>query len=95
MGILFTICIYGHKCVNFTNLKSILSTPHLSGYWPDGQRWTWKSRMYSPGKKNSNADTLSRYPIDVPAKQDATTELSGVLATLDSNEKVGQGEHLT
>ena len=31
---------------------------------------------YRPGKKNSNADALFRYPIDVPVVQDIPTELS-------------------
>ena len=43
---------------------------------------------YRPGKKNSNADALSRYPIDIPVVHDIPTELSGVIATLDSNGKV-------
>ena len=43
---------------------------------------------YRPGKKNSNADALSRYPIDVPVVQDIPTELSGVVATLDSKGEV-------
>ena len=43
---------------------------------------------YRPGKKNSNADALSRYPIDIPVVQDIPTELSGVVATLDSNGEV-------
>ena len=43
---------------------------------------------YRPGKKNSNADALSRYPINVPVMQDIPTELSGVVATLDSKGEV-------
>ena len=43
---------------------------------------------YRPGKKYSNADALSRYPIDIPVVQDIPTELSGVVATLDSNGEV-------
>ena len=43
---------------------------------------------YRPGRKNSNADALSRYPVDSPTLQDAFTELSGMVATLDLNEEV-------
>ena len=87
--------LYGHKCVIFTDheaLKSLLNTPH-----PSGKLARWGLILqdmdleikYRPGKKNSNADALSRYPIDVPAAHDANTELSGVVATLDSSEEVG------
>ena len=43
---------------------------------------------YRPGRKNSNADALSRYPVDSSTLQDAFTELSGMVATLDLNEEV-------
>ena len=43
---------------------------------------------YRPGRKNSNVNALSRYPIDIPVVQDIPTELSGVVATLDSNGEV-------
>ena len=87
--------LYGHKCVIFTDheaLKSLLNTPH-----PSGKLARWRLVLqdmdleikYRPGKKNSNADALFRYPIDVPAAHDANTELSGVVATLDSSEEIG------
>ena len=43
---------------------------------------------YRPGRKNSNVDTLSGYPVDSPTMQDAFTELIGIVATLDLNEEV-------
>ena len=43
---------------------------------------------YRPGRKISNADALSRYPMDSPTMQDAFTEIRGMVATLDLNEKV-------
>ena len=39
---------------------------------------------YRSGKKNSNAD-----PIDVPTAHDTSTELGGVVATLDPSGEVG------
>lgn len=87
--------LYGHKCVIFTDheaLKPLLNTPH-----PSGKLARWGLILqdmdleikYRPGKKNSNADALSRYPIDAPAAQDVHTELSGVVATLHSSGEVG------
>ena len=85
--------LYGHKCVTFTDheaLKSLLNTPH-----PSGKLARWGLILqdmdleikYRSGK-NSNAGALSRYPIDVPAVQDTTVEVSGIVATLDSNGEV-------
>ena len=68
--------LYGHKCIIFTDheaFKSLLNTPH-----PSGKLARWGLILqdmdleikYRPGKKNSNVDALSRYPIDVPVVQD-------------------------
>ena len=46
---------------------------------------------YRSGKKNSNADALSRYPVSIPVEhlQDTSaTELNGVVAVLDYNWEV-------
>ena len=83
--------LYGHRCVIFIDheaLKSLLSIPH-----PSSKLARWGLILqdvdleikYRPGKKNSNVDTLSRY---VPAVQDTTIEVSGIVATLDSNGEV-------
>ena len=46
---------------------------------------------YRSGKKNSNADALSRYPVNIPVEhlQDTSaTELNGVVASLNYNKEV-------
>ena len=67
--------LYGHKCRVVTDheaLKSLLNTPHPSGKLA---RWGLAIQeldlqiQYCPGKKNQNADALSRSPVPgVPAK---------------------------
>ena len=61
--------LYGHHCEVFTDhvaLKSLLSTPQPSGKLA---RWGMALQdldlkiQYRAGKKNSNADALSRYPM--------------------------------
>ena len=61
--------MYGHHCEVFTDhvaLKSLLSTPQPSGKLA---RWGMALQdldlkiQYRAGKKNSNADALSRYPM--------------------------------
>ena len=89
--------LYGHKCVIFTDheaLKSLLNTPH-----PSGKLARWGLILqdmeleikYRSGKKNSNADALSRYPVRTPTEplQDiSVTEVNGVVAALDSSREV-------
>ena len=89
--------LYGHKCVIFTDheaLKSLLNTPHPSGTLA---RWGLILQdmeleiKYRSGKKNSNADALSRYPVSTPTEplQDTSvTEVNGVVAALDSSREV-------
>ena len=65
----FRIYLYGHKCHVFTDheaLKSLLNTPH-----PSGKLARWGLALqelnleihYRPGKRNANADALSRAPL--------------------------------
>ena len=60
--------LYGHACTVFTDheaLKSLLNIPH-----PSGKLACWGLVLqkldlrikYRPGKKNTNADSLSRNP---------------------------------
>ena len=61
--------LYGHQCDVFTDhvaLKSLLSTPQPSGKlarWGMAIQELDLNIHYRPGKKNSNADALSRYPL--------------------------------
>ena len=75
-------------------LKSLLNTPH-----PSGKLARWGLILqdmeleikYRTGKKNRNADTLSRYPVSTPTGplQDiSVTEVNGVVAALDSSREV-------
>ena len=63
--------LYGHTCHVYTDheaLKSLLNTPH-----PSGKLARWGLTLqeldltihYCPGKKNTKADALSRYPVRV------------------------------
>ena len=70
--------LYGHKCQVITDqesLKSLLSTPHPSGKLAQWGLFLQELDLditYCPGKKNSKADALSRYPV----YQDAADDLS-------------------
>jgi len=63
--------LYGHSCHLYTDhdaLKSLLNTPH-----PSGKLARWGLALqevdihihYRPGKKNANADALSRCPLSL------------------------------
>ena len=60
--------LYGHHCDLYTDheaLKYLLNTPQPSGKlarWGMAIQELDLSIHYRPGKKNSNADALSRYP---------------------------------
>ena len=94
--------LYGHKCDVYTDheaLKALLNTPH-----PSGKLARWGLILqeldlyihYRPGKKNANADALSRTPIatDLANNQVDTSEY--LLATIagEVNEKDREGEPL-
>ncbi len=61
--------LYGHHCDVFTDheaLKSLLNTPHPSGKlarWGMALQELDLTILYRPGKRNSNADALSRFPL--------------------------------
>ena len=72
-------------------LIKLLNTPH-----PSGKLATWElilqdmdlKTKYKPGRKNNNADAVSRFPKDLPTMQDVFAELSGMVTTLDLNDEV-------
>ena len=78
--------LYGHRCTIVTDhqaLKSILNTPQPSGKLA---RWGLILQeldveiVYRAGKKNANADALSRNPEHEPTTNDEAMELSEVNA---------------
>ena len=91
--------LYGHRCEVYTDheaLKSLLNTPHPSGKlakWGLALQELDLDIRYPPGRKNSNADALSRSPISgssVDADQPevlvaATLPLAGGETTYGSN----------
>ena len=79
--------IVGHKCYVYTDheaLKALISTPH-----PSGKLARWGLALqeldleihYRPGKKNANADALSRAPI-----KPTLTCPFGIIASLTSGD---------
>ena len=86
--------LYGYKCRVVTDheaLKSLLNTPHPSGKLA---RWGLAIQeldlqiQYRPGKKNQNADALSRLPTSEVTAKDG----EGVVNTLvceDAGQELG------
>ena len=79
--------IFGHKCHVYTDheaLKALINTPH-----PSGKLARWGLALqeldleihYRPGKKNANADVLSRAPI-----KPTLTCPFGIIANLTSGD---------
>ena len=91
--------LYGHHCDLYTDheaLKSLLNTPQPSGKlarWGMAIQELDLSIHYRPGKKNSNADALSRYPnsLEVPSSH-ADQPLAVVAATNPSWSEAKGGE---
>ena len=91
--------LYGHPCDLYTDheaLKSLLNTPQPSGKlarWGMAIQELDLSIHYRPGKRNSNADALSRYPNspEVPPLH-ADQPLTVVAATNPSWSKAKGGE---
>ena len=74
----FRAYLYGHKCVVYTDhspLKAMLSAQH-----PSGKLARWSQSLsefdlelrYRPGRVNSNADALSRAPVDCEFEDEST-----------------------
>ena len=80
----FRSYLIGHKCVIFTDhapLKSMLAAKH-----PSGKLARWSQTLdveiqYRPGRKHSNADALSRAPVNLQEES-----VAAVQATSTANE---------
>ena len=92
----FRIYLYGHRCDIYTDheaLKSILNTRH-----PSGKLARWGLALqeldlhirYWPGKKNSNADALSRVGMEVP--QEPSTDAVLLAAVIDEGRSSQEGD---
>ncbi len=81
--------LYGHRCEVYTDhvaLKALLNTPHPSGKlarWGLALQELDLDIRYRPGKSNTNADALSRAPIQ---SSDA------IIATVASNMSGTEGQ---
>ena len=94
----FRTYLYGHHCKVFTDhqaLKALLNTPQPSGKLA---RWGMAIQeldleiLYRSGKKNANADSLSRYPTSTQ-KDDEHDGSFGILAMLTPVDE-SEGNHL-
>ena len=80
--------LYGHSCHLYTDhdaLKSLLNTPH-----PSGKLARWGLALqevdihihYRPGKKNANADALSRCPLSIKTSQNDQSNVFGIVSVI-------------
>ena len=83
--------LYGNKCTMYTDhevLKSLLNTPQPSGKlarWGMALQELDLTILHRSGKKNLNADALSRFPLPSSTDPHSTGELVAALA--ESNVK--------
>ena len=96
--------LYGHHCTVFTDheaLKSLLNTPQ-----PSGKLARWGMALqeldlkveYRPGRTNTRADALSRYPTSLLAIDRSDTQTAAVVANVRTSSSVaesGEGEKLS
>ena len=86
--------LYGHKCLVYTDheaLKALMNTPHPSGKlarWGLSLQELDLAIHYRPGKKNTNADALSRAPI--PLTDDHSYGIIAAVSAHQSPAKDGE-----
>ena len=83
--------LYGYPCTVYTDheaLRSLLNTPHPSGKLA---RWGMAIQElnlkieYRPGKTNTRADALSRYPVSLLRSDCDQTQTCKLIAALEAN----------
>ena len=90
--------LYGQECAVYTvheALKSLLNTPHPSGKlarWGLALQEVNLSIRYRPGRKNANADALSRHPSDHFESPPLETGSTVVVARVNSVVHTKSGE---
>jgi hypothetical protein len=88
----FRTYLYGHQCIVYTDheaLKSLLNTPQPSGKlarWGMALQEMDLTIVHRSGKKNGNADALSRFSLPTSSDENLTC---GVVATV-TEESVAQ-----
>ena len=91
---------YGHKCDVYTDheaLKTLLNTPHPSGKlarWGLALQELDLTIHYRPGKKNTNADALSRMPLGIQEREDNPVLLGAITVDKEEGAKSGEDDSL-
>ena len=94
----FRYYLYGHHCTVFTDheaLKALLNTPQ-----PSGKLARWGMALqeldlkieYRPGKGNTRADALSRYPVSLLPSDCARTQTCSLVAAMEAQRHDESGE---
>ena len=84
--------LYGHKCTVYTDhqaLKSLLKTPQPSGKlarWGMALQVLDLTIVHCSGKRNANADTISRFPLLETADDHLNCGLVAVITSSDAEE---------
>ena len=95
--------VYGQKCTVYTDhgaLKALLNTPQPSGKlarWGMALQELDLDIQYRPGKTNTRADALSRYPAPLLAEDCARTQTPAVVAAVEaptSPDQSGDSDHM-
>ena len=82
--------VYGHKCTVYTDhgaLKALLNTPQPSGKlarWGLALQELDLDIQYRPGRTNTRADALSRYPVPLLAEDCTKTQTPAVVALVET-----------
>ena len=96
LGVVWTVkhfrhYLYGHPYTVLTDheaLKSLLNTPQPSGklaQWGMALQELDLKLEYHPGKANTQADALSRYPVSLLATDCRDTEAATVVANIEGS----------
>ena len=96
----FRAYLYGHRCVVYTDhspLKALLNSPH-----PSGKLARWGHVLaeldldirYKPGRRNANADALSRAPVGSGQRVESREEVVVAEVTASEEVVVGVGRSL-
>ena len=97
----FRAYLLGNKCRVYTDhapVRSLLNTRHPSGKlarWSESIAELDLEILYKPGRKNANADALSRSPIGPPDDELACAQVANVDSAPDANREGDQNDELS